>query len=163
MPLHRSPKTLVEPGSWLSRTMYSQYLPRWLDQFGCSNVHLFDVSEDPFQAVYRLYEFMGVPDLDVSSNVTDERYTDSLVRQGGGANREEIKSSEASAPDGTSLQQSKAHSNKSYEPMLTATNVHLEEFFSSYYADMCNLMVKFPCLKVPLFLQHCDRTSAFTN
>ena len=157
------PKNLVEPGSWLSRTMYSQYLPRWLDQFGCSKMHLFDVSEDTFQAVNSLYDFMGVPELDVASQVTNEGHSYSLVRQGGGANREESKSGEAPVTNGASLQQLNVHTNKSYEPMLAATKFHLEEFFSSYYAEMCSLMVKYPCLRVPLFLQHCDGPSAFTK
>jgi hypothetical protein len=162
------PQELVLPGRWLSRSMYSKNIPAWLESFGCAQVHLFDVSMDPLTAVAGLYEVMGVPNQDVAQSATactyqlqnDEAANETRIKEGrNGGRPRRLRNDDNKSNVCNEGERSKNFINKAaYEPMLSTTRSFLEDFFASYYAELCGLMTQYPCLAVPLFLQHCTST-----
>mmetsp|Transcript_15567 Transcript_15567/g.31494 ORF Transcript_15567/g.31494 Transcript_15567/m.31494 type:complete len:556 (+) Transcript_15567:3-1670(+) len=130
------PPEFVQGGSWLSRALYSEHLPLWLDSFGCSQIHLFDVSVDPYEEVQRLYDFMGTPDNRAAFNVTRATY----------------RVQEVTKQYSTG---SNALNKNSYGSMLDDTRVQLEDFYLPYNRDLCDLIEVHECLRVPLFERYC--------
>jgi hypothetical protein len=130
---------LVAGGSWLSRVMYSTHISAWIEHFGCSQMHLFDTSADPKTEVGRLYAFMGVPNEEAAINATKAVY--------------ELKES---VDPNESKERSNVLNKASYVGMLNETRAILDDFYHPYHKEMCGLMEKHPCLRVPLFRQFCN-------
>jgi hypothetical protein len=150
------PRDLVKAGSWLSRGMYSKYLPPWLEQFGCSQLHVFDVSDDPFREVKRLYDFLGVPNDDIARTAT----ADTIQILHPTVPAQETVEAEASSVAANSSTTTEERYNNflnkgTYPPMWNRTRDHLEAFFDPFYKELCNLQLQYPCLDVPLFRRHC--------
>jgi hypothetical protein len=139
---------LASAGDWLSRAIYSEYLTEWLDQFGCSQVHLSDVTEDPLTAVNSLYEFMGVPNEEAARAAVSEVY--SLL------NATQVAKTESNNNNQTRSRKN-AMNKASYAAMLQDTRDRLSQFFQPYDRNLCNeMMKKYPCLKkVQLFNRQC--------
>jgi hypothetical protein len=152
------PAELEAAGFWVARAMYSKYLAAWLEHFGCSRVHLFDVSVDPMQEVRRLYDFIGLPNDDAADRVTRSNYM--LLEQstaasenntdGSGLNAQQRNNSTTHAGWANSMNKN------TYAPMLEPTRKFLREFFVPYNREVCDLMDQYPCVEVPLFRQHCS-------
>ena len=135
------PPNLVEGGSWFSRAMYSEHLPLWLDSFGCSQVHIFDVSVDPFEEVQRLYNFVGAPNQEAAFNVTRAAYR--------------IQEEKDKAAIGSAARLNALNKN-TYEKILDETQAQLEHFYFPYHRKLCDMMHHHGCLRVPLFLRQCQ-------
>jgi hypothetical protein len=111
---------LASAGDWLSRAIYSEHLTEWLDQFGCSQVHLSDVTEDPLTAVNSLYEFMGVPNEEAAWAAVSEVY--SLLNATQVANAESNNNSQTRS-------RKNAMNKASYAPMHTYSTRREEVLF----------------------------------
>ena len=137
------PTELVLSGSFLSRSIYSQYLPIWLEQYTCEQTFIFDIQfEDPFTEVNNLYKFM---------NVSNNNNTETVAYEATKSIYNDLKKN-----NGHSMNtMNKNSKNSYYEPMMGSTRKMLDEFYEPYYKEICDLMSQYPCLKVPLFIQHC--------
>mmetsp|Transcript_21839 Transcript_21839/g.62225 ORF Transcript_21839/g.62225 Transcript_21839/m.62225 type:complete len:214 (+) Transcript_21839:401-1042(+) len=135
------PSDMVKSGGWLSRAMYSKYLPAWLSHFQCSQLHLFDVSVDPRTEVGRMYEFIGMPNEAAASNITQTTY---------------VLQANATAAKDYGERRGKNPMNKAiYDPMLNRTRTYLDAYFGAFGEELCDLVVRYPCIAIPLFTRKC--------
>lgn len=127
---------LEAPGFWLARAMYSKYLAAWLEHFGCSRVHLFDVSVDPMQEVRRLYDFIGLPNDDAADRVTRSNYI--LLEQSTAASENNTvdrgliaqqRNNSTTQTRSSEKQRANSMNKNTYAPMLESTRKFLRDFF----------------------------------
>ena len=158
------PSDLVLPGSWLSRSIYSQYVKIWLEQYTCSQTFIFDVSEDPYTEVNKLYDFVGVPDREVAKQATASIYElqkkekpSTSTTSSSSSSRHLLVDDWSNSTDGSSSTGSRNNpmNKNTYEPMMESTRQVLNEFYEPHYKEICDMMSQYPCLKVPLFMKHC--------